>query len=120
MSQAANSAPTSVVYQLSRETSPSRAPAAARTTSRLSSARSTCARMSPAWSGRPSSSTEACPAQKIVRPGREIIDFCRDHIAHFKCPVAVEFGPLPKTSTGKVQKYVLREQEWAGRQTRVN
>jgi fatty-acyl-CoA synthase len=51
---------------------------------------------------------------------REIIDFCRDQIAHFKCPVAVEFGPLPKTSTGKVQKYVLREREWAGRQTRVN
>jgi fatty-acyl-CoA synthase len=51
---------------------------------------------------------------------REIIDFCRDHIAHFKCPVAVEFGPLPKTSTGKVQKYVLRERGWAGRQTRVN
>ena len=37
-----------------------------------------------------------------------------------KCPVAVEFGPLPKTSTGRVQKYVLREREWAGRQTRVN
>jgi acyl-CoA synthetase (AMP-forming)/AMP-acid ligase II len=51
---------------------------------------------------------------------REIIDFCRDHIAHFNCPVAVEFGPLPKTSTGKVQKYVLRGRGWAGRQTRVN
>ena len=51
---------------------------------------------------------------------REIIDFCRDHIAHYKCPVAVEFGPLPKTSTGKVQKYVLREREWAGHHMRVN
>ena len=51
---------------------------------------------------------------------REIIDFCRDQIAHFKCPVAVEFGPLPKTSTGKVQKYVLREREWAGRYARIN
>jgi acyl-CoA synthetase (AMP-forming)/AMP-acid ligase II len=51
---------------------------------------------------------------------REIIDFCRDQIAHFKCPVAVEFGPLPKTSTGKVQKYVLHEREWAGRYKRVN
>ncbi len=39
----------------------------------------------------------------------EIIDFCRDNMAHFKCPKAVVFGPLPKTSTGKVQKYVLRE-----------
>jgi fatty-acyl-CoA synthase len=51
---------------------------------------------------------------------REIIDFCRDQIAHFKCPVAVEFAPLPKTSTGKVQKYVLHEREWAGRHKRVN
>ena len=33
---------------------------------------------------------------------------------------AVEFGELPKTSTGKVQKYVLREKEWAGREKRVN
>ncbi len=40
---------------------------------------------------------------------RQIIDFCRDAMAHFKCPKTVVFGPLPKTSTGKVQKYVLRE-----------
>ena len=39
----------------------------------------------------------------------EIIEFCRENMAHFKCPKAVVFGPLPKTSTGKVQKYVLRE-----------
>ncbi len=50
----------------------------------------------------------------------ELIAFCRERIAHFKCPDAVEFGPLPKTSTGKVQKYVLREKEWAGRTSRVN
>ncbi|TML67012.1 MAG: acyl-CoA synthetase [Actinobacteria bacterium] len=49
----------------------------------------------------------------------EIIAFARDRLAHYKCPDAVEFGPLPKTSTGKVQKYVLREREWAGRETRV-
>ena len=48
-----------------------------------------------------------------------IIDFCREHLAHFKCPVAVAFGDLPKTSTGKVQKFVLREGEWAGRERRV-
>ena len=41
-----------------------------------------------------------------------IIAFCREQLAHFKCPDAVAFGPLPKTSTGKVQKYVLREREW--------
>jgi fatty-acyl-CoA synthase len=51
---------------------------------------------------------------------QDIIDFCRQHLAHFKCPDAVEFGPLPKTSTGKVQKYVLREQEWQGRDRRIN
>ncbi len=39
----------------------------------------------------------------------EILDFCRQRLAHFKCPRTVVFGPLPKTSTGKIQKYVLRE-----------
>jgi fatty-acyl-CoA synthase len=42
----------------------------------------------------------------------EIIDFCKEHIARFKAPAAVEFGELPKTATGKVQKYVLRDKEW--------
>ena len=50
----------------------------------------------------------------------EIIEFCRSHIAHFKCPAAIEFGDLPKTSTGKVQKFVLRDREWAGRAKRIN
>ena len=49
----------------------------------------------------------------------EIIGFCRDRLAHYKCPDAIEFGPLPKTSTGKVQKFALREREWTGRGTRV-
>ncbi|HEY8368098.1 MAG TPA: hypothetical protein VIM86_02165, partial [Thermodesulfobacteriota bacterium] len=39
----------------------------------------------------------------------EIIAFCRENLAHFKVPKTVVFGPLPKTSTGKVQKFVLRE-----------
>ncbi len=39
----------------------------------------------------------------------DIIAFCRAHLAHFKAPRAVIFGPLPKTSTGKIQKYLLRE-----------
>ena len=38
----------------------------------------------------------------------------RERLAGFKCPDAIEFGPLPKTSTGKVQKFVLRDREWAG------
>jgi fatty-acyl-CoA synthase len=49
----------------------------------------------------------------------EIIAFARDRLAHYKCPDEVEFGPLPKTSTGKVQKYVLRDKEWAGHETRI-
>jgi fatty-acyl-CoA synthase len=49
----------------------------------------------------------------------EIIAFCRQRLAHYKCPDAIVFGPLPKTATGKVQKFVLREREWAGRAIRV-
>ena len=49
----------------------------------------------------------------------EIIDFCRERLAHFKAPREVEFGPLPKTATGKIQKYVIREQEWSGHDRRI-
>jgi acyl-CoA synthetase (AMP-forming)/AMP-acid ligase II len=49
----------------------------------------------------------------------EIIAFCRERLAHYKCPRAIEFGPLPKTSTGKVQKFVLRDREWAGHDKRI-
>ena len=41
----------------------------------------------------------------------EIIAFCRDRMTHFKCPKEVEFGEIPRTSAGKVQKYVLRQKE---------
>ncbi|MEO2047242.1 MAG: AMP-binding protein, partial [Pirellulales bacterium] len=50
----------------------------------------------------------------------EIIQHCRNLLAHFKTPHVVVFGPLPKTSTGKIQKYVLREQAWKGREKRIN
>ena len=40
----------------------------------------------------------------------EIIDFCRANMAHYKCPKNIVFGELPKTSTGKIQKFKLREQ----------
>ncbi|MGA1600509.1 MAG: AMP-binding enzyme, partial [bacterium] len=40
----------------------------------------------------------------------EVIEFCRDELAHFKCPRTVIFTELPKTSTGKIQKHVLRDQ----------
>ena len=49
-----------------------------------------------------------------LKPGaaatpEEIVRFLRDHLAHYKVPRHVLFGPLPKTSTGKIQKFVLRE-----------
>ncbi len=40
---------------------------------------------------------------------QELIDFCRDNMAHFKAPRKVVFEPLPKTSTGKIRKFELRE-----------
>ena len=39
----------------------------------------------------------------------ELIAFCRENLAHFKIPKTVIFGPLPKTSTGKIQKFALRD-----------
>ncbi len=52
---------------------------------------------------------------------QELINFCREHLAHFKCPTAVEFlDALPRTATGKLQKFRLRERFWEGRQRRVN
>jgi len=50
----------------------------------------------------------------------DIIEFCRERIAHFKAPKHVEFGELPKTATGKIQKFVLRDKEWAGHDRRIN
>jgi fatty-acyl-CoA synthase len=38
-----------------------------------------------------------------------LVGWCRERLAHFKVPRTVVFGPLPKTATGKIQKYVLRE-----------
>ena len=68
---------------------------------------------------------EAPKAFVTLKPGKtataeEIIAHCRERIAHFKCPKAVEFSELPKTSTGKIQKFVLREREWKGREKRIN
>ena len=51
----------------------------------------------------------------VVKPGagevsaEEILAWCREHLARFKVPRTVVFGELPKTSTGKIQKFVLRE-----------
>ena len=40
----------------------------------------------------------------------DLIGWCRDNLAHFKCPSRIVFTELPKTSTGKIQKFKLRKQ----------
>jgi fatty-acyl-CoA synthase len=49
-----------------------------------------------------------------------IIAFCKENLARFKAPKVVEFAELPKTATGKIQKFKLREKEWQGRDRMVN
>jgi len=52
--------------------------------------------------------------------GRELIAFCRGHLAHFKCPRSVDFvDELPRLPTGKLYKGVLREQYWGDHATRI-
>jgi fatty-acyl-CoA synthase len=72
----------------------------------------------PHWGERPKAFVTLKPGRQATE--QEIIAFCREHLAHFKCPARVAFGDLPKTSTGKIQKYVLRAQEWVGRERRIN
>ena len=60
-----------------------------------------------------------------LKPGatvsaKELINFCRENIARFKVPKHVEFRELPKTATGKILKYELRNKEWEGRERKVN
>ena len=50
----------------------------------------------------------------------QVIDFCREHMARFKAPKTVLFGALPKTSTGKVQKFKLRERALALNEEKTN
>ena len=69
---------------------------------------------------------ETPKALVVLRPGHtctaeELLAFCREHLAHFKCPTSVDFIPeLPRTVTGKLQKFKLRERYWAGATRRVN
>ena len=66
------------------------------------------ARPDPKWGETPCAFVELKPGQDLTEA--ELIAFCRQHMAHFKAPRSVVFGMLPKTSTGKVQKFVLRDQ----------
>jgi fatty-acyl-CoA synthase len=67
------------------------------------------AKPDPTWGETPCAFVSLRPGAASVTAA-DIIGWCREHLAHFKAPRAVVFGPLPKTSTGKIQKYVLREQ----------
>ena len=70
------------------------------------------------WGERPKAFVTLKPGHSVSE--HELLTFCRSQMAHFKCPVAAVFGELPKTSTGKVQKFVLREQEWSGHVKRIH
>ena len=61
----------------------------------------------------------------VLRPGSavteaDLAEHVKSRIARFKAPKSVTFGDLPKTATGKIQKFALRDQLWAGRDRRVN
>jgi len=70
------------------------------------------------WGEVPKAFVATRPGAEVA--GEDIIEFCRDRLARFKCPREVAFGDLPKTATGNIQKYVLREQEWRGYEKRIN
>ena len=65
------------------------------------------------------------PAAFVTLQDGAVGDRGRDHrarpgrLARFKAPKTVMFGELPKTSTGKIQKFVLRDQAWAGAERRI-
>ena len=59
------------------------------------------------------------PRQGAEVGADDVIAFTQERIARFKAPKYVEFGDLPKTATGKIQKYILRDKEWEGREMRI-
>ena len=69
---------------------------------------------------------ETIKALVVLRPGqaataRELIEYCRGRLAHFKCPTSIEVRDgLVRTATGKLQKFKLREPYWTGRPRQVN
>jgi acyl-CoA synthetase (AMP-forming)/AMP-acid ligase II len=69
---------------------------------------------------------ETVKALVVLRPSGEaseadLIAFCRERLAHYKCPTSVEIrSDLARTATGKLQKFKLREPYWAGRTKQIN
>jgi fatty-acyl-CoA synthase len=67
------------------------------------------ARPDPKWGETPCAFLELKPG--ATRPDdKEVVAFCQARLARFKVPKVFIYGPLPKTSTGKIQKFVLRDQ----------
>jgi acyl-CoA synthetase (AMP-forming)/AMP-acid ligase II len=69
------------------------------------------------WGERPKAFVELKDGQDASED--ELISFSKERLARYKCPAVVQFGELPRTSTGKVQKFVLREKEWEGREKAI-
>ncbi|MGO9557720.1 MAG: AMP-binding protein [Acidimicrobiales bacterium] len=69
---------------------------------------------------------ETVKALVVLRPeaaltAEELIAYCRSTLSHFKCPTSVEFREeLPRTATGKLQKFKLRQSYWEGRERQIN
>jgi fatty-acyl-CoA synthase len=61
------------------------------------------------WGETPCAFVEKKPGNDAVSEA-DLIAYCRENLAHFKCPKTLVFGELPKTTTGKIQKFRLREQ----------
>jgi fatty-acyl-CoA synthase len=69
------------------------------------------------WGERPKAFVELKDGKDVTAD--EIIKFGKEHLARYKVPSVVEFGELPRTSTGKVQKFILRDKEWQGREKAI-
>lgn len=65
----------------------------------------------PKWGEMPCAFIELKPGQSVDEDA--LRQFCRDHLAHFKVPARFVFNHLPRTATGKIQKFLLRDQAYA-------
>jgi len=67
----------------------------------------------PKWGETPCAFVEVKSGARVTE--QEILDHCRASLARFKVPRRVVFGPIPKTSTGKIQKFMLRQRALAAK-----
>ncbi|MGH9148679.1 MAG: AMP-binding enzyme, partial [Vicinamibacterales bacterium] len=61
----------------------------------------------PTWGETPCAFVELKPGAETTEA--ELVEHCRARLARFKAPITIVFGPIPKTATGKIQKFVLRQ-----------